>query len=254
MKKILLLFAIVSISGCATDDIALLKKSVSELNNQNIELKKEISDLKQNLSEQDKKIKTLNEDTKLNSEALIVLRSDLKILESKVNEKLKTIESTPQQTKTTKTESIQQKIQSGQIETNKVYIQDDITDKTTLYNLALELYRSGRYEESINKFRSFSVRFPNDSLADNALFWMGESYLNLGNLEKAIEAYQAVIENYPQENKVPDAMLKLGIALERSGKKEQAIDILKKLILNFKFADAANTARSKLKEWGVKDE
>lgn len=254
MKRFLYLLPIVLFFGCATDDIALLKKSVAELNSQNMELKREISDLKNSLSEQDRKIKTVSEDNRLNAEALIALKSELKSVEARTNEKLKSIEGQLPQTKSQKTDQVQQKIQASQSEGSKIYIEDDIADKTTLYNLAMELYKSGRYEESINKFRSFSVRFPTDSLADNALYWMGECYLNLGNLEKAIETFKNVIENYPQENKVPDAMYKLGITLDRVGKRAEGVDILKKLILNFKYSDLANAARSKLKEWGVKDD
>ncbi len=254
MKRIVYILPVLFLCACATDDIALLKKSVNELNNQNMELRKEIADLKNGLAEQDRKIKTVSEDNRLNAEALIALKSELKSVESRTNERFRSLESQLPQSKSQKTEQIQQKIQSSQTEGSKVYIEDDIADKTTLYNLAMELYKSGRYEEAINKFRSFTVRFPTDTLADNALYWMGECYLNLGNYEKAIESFKSVIDNYPQENKVPDAMYKLGVILDRVGKRSEGVDILKKLILNFKYSEIANVARSKLKEWGVKDE
>jgi len=254
MKKILVLSVSLFFAACATEDIDLLKKSVSELNNQNIELKKQIADLKNGIAEQDRKIKTANEDIRLNAEALIALKSEIKLIETRFNERIKAIESALPQSKSQKTEQIQQTIQSGQADKNKVYIEDNIADKSTLYNLALELYKSGRYEESINKFRSFTVRFPNDTLADNALYWMGECYLNLGDLNKAIEAFKSVIDNYPQENKVPDAMYKLGVTLDKAGNRDEGVDILKKLIINFKYSEIANVAKAKLKEWGVKDE
>ncbi|ADR18697.1 tol-pal system protein YbgF [Calditerrivibrio nitroreducens] len=254
MKRFIYLLPVLFLCACATDDIALLKKSVSELNSQNMELKKEIADLKTGLTEQDRKIKTVNEDIRLNAEAVITLKSDLKSMETRLNDKIKAIEAQLPQSKAQKVEQVQQKIQSSQSDSNKVYIEDNIADKATLYNLAMELYKSGRYEESIDKFRSFTVRFPSDSLADNSLYWMGESYLNLNNLEKAAESFRNVIENYPQENKVPDAMYKLGVTLDKLGKRNEAVDILKKLILNFKYSDIANTAKSKLIEWGVKDE
>jgi len=93
-------------------------------------------------------------------------------------------------------------------EGSKVNIEDNIADKTSLYNIAMELYRSNRLDESLNKFRTFVVRYPKDSLADNCLYWMGEIYLQKGDLNKALESFNNVIENYPNENKVPDAIYK----------------------------------------------
>ncbi|MCA1927367.1 MAG: tol-pal system protein YbgF [Calditerrivibrio sp.] len=250
MLRSFIILSIFLFIGCANTDIEVLKKSVAELNAQNVDLKKEISDIKSNLREIDRKIKTNSEDTKLNSEALLTLKADIKSLESKTNERLKQLESS----KGNKPENIQNKIQSSNAEGSKVYIEDDITDKTTLYNLALELFKSNRYEESLNKFRSFVVRFPEDSLADNALYWMGEIYFQTGDMEKALESFNNVINNYPNENKVPDAIFKSAIVNDKLGKRDLAIDLMKKLILNFKYAEISKVARDKLKEWGVKNE
>lgn len=251
MLKSFIVLSIFIFVGCANTDIDILKKSVAELSSQNVELKKEISDMKSNLSEMNRKIKTNSEDTKLNSEALLTLKADIKFLESKTNERFKQFEAS---NKANNPENIQNKVQSGNAESSKVYIDDDITDKTTLYNLALELFKSSRYEESLNKFRSFVVRFPEDSLADNSLYWMGEIYLQNGDLEKALESFNNVINNYPNENKVPDAIFKSAVVNDKLGKRDVAIDLLKKLILNFKYAEISKVAKDKLKEWGVKNE
>lgn len=251
MLKSFIVLSIFIFVGCANTDIDILKKSVAELSAQNVELKKEISDIKSNLGEINRKVKTNSEDTKLNSEALLTLKADIKSLESKTNEKFKQLEAS---NKGNKPENVQNKVQSGNVEGSKVYIDDDITDKTTLYNLALELFKSSRYEESLNKFRSFVVRFPEDSLADNSLYWMGEIYLQTGDLEKALESFNNVINNYPNENKVPDAIFKAAMVNDKLGKRDVAIDLLKKLILNFKYSEISKVAKDKLKEWGVKNE
>lgn len=249
MKKISFLIGMVLLVACANPEIDLLKKSVSELNKQNIELKKDIAEVKSKLSETDRRLQTNIEDTKLNSEALITLKSDLKSLENRVHERLKSLD----QSKSTKTDTNQPKVQVS-ADSNKVYIDDDIADKTTLYNIALELYKSGRYDESLSKFRSFVVRFPSDSLADNALYWMGEIYIQLGDFEKAYDSFKNVFENYPTENKVPDAMYKAAITLDKLNKRDEAVDLLKKVILNFQYSEVSKFAKDKLKEWGIANE
>jgi len=251
MKRVSILLAILFVTACANSDIELLKKSVGELSAQNMDLKKEIADVKGSIEEVNRKIKTNTEDTKLNSEALLALKSEMQTFQNKTNERLKALESgLPKGQKMESTIKTQPVVPEG----SKVNIEDNIADKTSLYNIAMELYRSNRLDESLNKFRTFVVRYPKDSLADNCLYWMGEIYLQKGDLNKALESFNNVIENYPNENKVPDAIYKAAIVNDSLGKRDEAIKLLKQLRANFKYAEITKAAQDKLKEWGVKNE
>ena len=78
------------------------------------------------------------------------------------------------------------------------------------YQVALELLRDERYDQSAASFREFLVAFPDSRLAGNAQYWLAESYYASNEFEKALADFARVIDNYPQSTKVPDALLKKG--------------------------------------------
>ncbi|MGI9308479.1 MAG: tol-pal system protein YbgF [Gammaproteobacteria bacterium] len=78
------------------------------------------------------------------------------------------------------------------------------------YQVALELLRDERYDQSAASFREFLVAFPDSGLAGNAQYWLAESYYASNEFEKALTDFARVIDEYPQSTKVPDALLKMG--------------------------------------------
>lgn len=78
------------------------------------------------------------------------------------------------------------------------------------YQVALELLREERYDQSAASFREFLIAFPESSLAGNAQYWLAESYYASNEFEKALTDFSRVIDDYPQSSKVPDALLKMG--------------------------------------------
>ena len=89
---------------------------------------------------------------------------------------------------------------------------------------------------------------PTSSNADNAQFWIGETYYNEQWFEKAILEYQTVIEQYPKGNKVPAAMLKQGLAFLKLGDQSNARLVLKRLIQYYPKSNEASIATAKLKD------
>ena len=78
------------------------------------------------------------------------------------------------------------------------------------YQVALELLRDERYEQSAASFQQFLVAFPDSELADNAQYWLAESYYASDQFEQALQDFEVVIDDYPKSQKVPDALLKMG--------------------------------------------
>lgn len=103
-------------------------------------------------------------------------------------------------------------------------------DEQPAYDYAKQTFDQGHMEAARNQFRAFLKRFPNSGLADNAYFWIGESFFLEKWYEKAILEYQSVIEKYPKGNKVPSALLKQGMAFARIDDKTNARLILNELI------------------------
>lgn len=117
----------------------------------------------------------------------------------------------------------------------------------------IQLYDEGQRaleKDDLQKARDAFTRllrdFPKSSHADNAQFWIGESYYREKWYQKAILEYQKVIENYSGGNKVAGAYLKQGLSFFELGEAENARLILNELLKKFPKSGEAGLARKKL--------
>ncbi len=78
------------------------------------------------------------------------------------------------------------------------------------YQAALELLKEQRYEPAEAAFKQFLVTFPKSELADNAQYWLAESYYVTQKFERALKEFEVVIKQYTTSRKLPDALLKMG--------------------------------------------
>lgn len=78
------------------------------------------------------------------------------------------------------------------------------------YQAAFELLKEQRYEPAALAFQQFLVSFPESQLADNAQYWLAESFYVTDQFENALNEFEVVIGDYPRSRKVPDALLKIG--------------------------------------------
>ena len=119
-------------------------------------------------------------------------------------------------------------------------------DEDQTYAQAKKDFDELRLEAAREGFKSFLTRFPNSSKADNALFWMGETFFKEKWYEKAILQYQEVIEKHPKANKVPAAYFKQGLAFSMLGDNSNARLIWTELIRKFPNSPEAVWAQKKL--------
>ncbi|MEW6364267.1 MAG: tol-pal system protein YbgF [Acidobacteriota bacterium] len=121
-----------------------------------------------------------------------------------------------------------------------------ITRTKTAYDNARALFEQGAYVDAISRFQEFLETYPASQYADNALYWMGESYLQLRQPKAAIEAFRRIFVRYPAGNKVPDGYLKSGIAYLQLKDEVKAAESFRKVIESFPDSDAAQMAREEL--------
>lgn len=120
------------------------------------------------------------------------------------------------------------------------------SEELALYEKALASYREGKFEGSMEGFKDFLRKYPKSDRADNAQFWIGESYMGLKQYEQAILAYQEVIKNYPEGNKVPNALLRQALAFLEIKDKTSCALLLKKIIKSYPDSSEAKIAEKKL--------
>jgi tol-pal system protein YbgF len=100
---------------------------------------------------------------------------------------------------------------------------------TEVYLQAFGDYASGQYQTAIHGFETFLQRYPNNSYASNAQFWLGDCYFNQQQYPLAIKEFERVLSEYQSAPKNPDALLKIAIAqlqLGATSEARQAIDTL----------------------------
>lgn len=114
------------------------------------------------------------------------------------------------------------------------------------YREAFGLLKGGQYEQAIAGFTAYLKDYPNGQYADNAQFWIGESYYVLRKFEPAISQYQKLITNYPDSQKQPQALLKIANSFAFLGRKDQATQILNQLKQKYPDSTAARLADESL--------
>ncbi len=114
------------------------------------------------------------------------------------------------------------------------------------HNAALALLKAGKWKEARKKFQDVLQRFPTSRLADDAQFWIGETYYKEKRYDKAILEFDKVVINYAKGNRVPSALLKQGFAFLALGDKASAKQLLTQLVKEYPDSEEATKAKSRL--------
>lgn len=117
-----------------------------------------------------------------------------------------------------------------------------------LYRLAYDHVRAGRFSEAERDLREFVRRFPRHDYADNAQYWLGETYYARKTYNEAATAFRAVVERWPTGNKAPDALLKLGYSLLQLGDAGKGRGVLQQVVTHYPNTEAARLADRRLSE------
>ena len=121
-----------------------------------------------------------------------------------------------------------------------------------LYQGALRDYNSARYDLAAGEFGDVLKYYPQDDLAGNAQFYLGEIAYRQGKYSDAIKAYGAVLQNFPGNPKAPAAQLRKGEAELSLDQRDNGIRDLRALISRYPQTPEASQARSRLNAMGVR--
>jgi tol-pal system protein YbgF len=119
-------------------------------------------------------------------------------------------------------------------------------DDRANYQAAFDLLRDGKYAEATEGFRQLLVRFPSSSMADNAQYWLGESYYVQRNFNDALKAFRLVVDKYPESRKLPDALLKIGYCDYELQNWKEARSALGQVVQKYPDTTAARLAQQRL--------
>ena len=91
-----------------------------------------------------------------------------------------------------------------------------------LYETAYGYLLQRDYGAAEAAFDAFLKHHPNDPLAGNAQYWLGESLYVRGQYRAAAGAFLKGYQSYSRSAKAPESLLKLAMSLQRLGQKDAA--------------------------------
>jgi tol-pal system protein YbgF len=121
-----------------------------------------------------------------------------------------------------------------------------------LYQSGLRDYNSAKYTIAASEFGDVVHYYPQDPLAGNAQFYLGEISYRQGKFAPAIKNYDAVLEQYSGNPLAPSAELRKGQSLIQLGQKEAGVRELRTLIQRYPQTPEAQEGRSALNGMGVR--
>jgi tol-pal system protein YbgF len=115
------------------------------------------------------------------------------------------------------------------------------------YDEAFAALRDGRYAESARRFQSFLAEHPQGELADNALYWLGESYYVTQNYRIALDTFNDLLARFPESAKAPDALLKVGYCHYELKEWPQAEQVLNEVVRLYPEQTVGKLAQGRLR-------
>ncbi len=107
------------------------------------------------------------------------------------------------------------------------------------YEHAFSLLSQTDYKGAERALVAFLEKYPQDPLAGNAKYWLGETYYVRGQYADAAVAFAEGYQSYPDSAKAPDNLLKLGKSLAALDQNADACGTFAELLK--RYGDAAPT-------------
>ena len=272
MKKKLLFFPLfLSLAACATKgELNSALQDIEEMKTRLIQSEKNISAVKvqaKEIAEQSsgEALKTLeglkkgNADMQANLDAM---RVDVQVINGKVDD-LGVVAKKPlddisllKEDTSKAVASMEERIKKLDAEMAQVNAKLTVLAKSleqqatpeSIYKQAYDAYKSGDTARARELFNKCSEQFPDNKLAANARYWIGETYYFEKNYEQAALEFQRVIKEHSGKEKVPAAMLKQGLCFKELGDTKSAKFIIKELIEKYPLAEEIPAAKEVLQK------
>ncbi|MFH1993154.1 MAG: tol-pal system protein YbgF [Pseudomonadota bacterium] len=277
--KVIALFCMIILLGCATQqDVITLDDRLTAIERHNAQTEQKSLQIEARLDEyikqdgRDLRQRTADQNVLMNTlrEEIRTLNGRVEEIEYVVKHKIKSSEDSTGK-RSDQLDGIEQMLRSnkGRIIRIEQYLNFEATepalkpgqDSTTtsdlstakelsvddIYKSAKQAFDQGDFEAARKGFQQLLQRYPKSESADNAQFWVGETYYREKWYEKAILEYQKVIEKYPKGNKVPASLFKQGLAFASLGDKANARLILTELVQKYPKSNEAKIASQQLK-------
>ena len=110
---------------------------------------------------------------------------------------------------------------------------------------------AAKYALATSEFTELTRSYPNDPLAGNSFYYLGEIDYRTGKYANAVKDYDHVLDQYPSNSKTAVSHLHKAQALLAMKQRDASINEFRALIQRFPNSPEAAQARTKLNGMGV---
>ena len=114
-----------------------------------------------------------------------------------------------------------------------------------IYSYAYDMLVRENFVEAEKSFKAFIGEHPEDPLASNAYYWLGETYYVQKKFQLAAISFARGFQNFPKGNKAIDQLFKLALTFMNLGKNDDACAAFSKLESEFPNAPKRISNRAK---------
>ncbi|MCF8045508.1 MAG: tol-pal system protein YbgF [Desulfarculaceae bacterium] len=264
-------FLFVAVTGCVMPDrVNMLENRIAALEMENTRQARkdkstvdQLNRVEKAVRENTKKIKENNASIKAEMHNLKLQIRQLRGVIEESGHKLETLSEKKMQEKEEKIERLGRKIRenkqkitaleeymgfepTAEGKENSPKEKEELDTPEALYKMAKSHFDNQKFQQARKTFDKFLNKYPKSDKADNARFWIADTYYREQWYEKAILEYQKVIEEYSKGNKVQAALLKQGYSFFELGENANATLILNELIKKYPDSKEAKIAEKKL--------
>ncbi len=118
------------------------------------------------------------------------------------------------------------------------------------YRDAFELLKQRNYPQAVDAFNDLLRRYPQGQYADNARYWLAETYYVQRNYPAALAEFDRLVQLNAGSSKVPGALLKIGYIQYEQEAYDQARAVLRQLVTQYPESTEARLAQSRLEKMG----
>jgi tol-pal system protein YbgF len=115
------------------------------------------------------------------------------------------------------------------------------------YQAALDRIKAKDFPGAQAALKGFIDNFPQSGLADNAKYWLGETYYSEGKFPEAVASFARLLKEHPDSRKAPDAWLMTGKAQYELKRFREAREAFARILRDYKDSEAVGEAKARLK-------
>jgi tol-pal system protein YbgF len=121
----------------------------------------------------------------------------------------------------------------------------------TLYDNARSDYSSGKSDLAASEYADFVHYYPDDPLAPDAQFYIGQIHLGQQKYDQAVMDFDAVLERFPEGKMTPEAYFMKGMALKLNNHRDDAATEFRNVVKKYPRSDRAVQAAEQLRSMGL---